>query len=157
MQIVVPHESGASWIVRDVHQKKMELVLRFVVMPISLVASVGFCVLMWLSVRKWPHISHTCDVLAVFGCVAVSACIAMSIFPGGATMNQKWPLLYGIFYRFCFLIGPPAFATLLIVGALKRKKGKAAALVLPTAACFLLCIVFLVGDIAVYEAAYGPS
>ncbi len=135
----------------------MEVVLRFLVMPISLVASITFCVLMWISVRKWPQIAPTCAVLAVVGCVAVAACIAVSVWPGVATLNQKWPLLYGIFYRVCFLIGPPAVATLLIIDAVKKKKGKAAALVLPSAACFLMCAVFLLGDIFVYEAAFGPS
>lgn len=156
---MLAHASRQSlpWLIFDVGRKKMEFFLRFTIMPVSLVASIVFCLLAWLSLRKWPQLSPACSVLAGVGCVAVAMCIAISVWPGATSMNQKWPLFYGLFYRFCFLIGPPAIATLLIVDAVKKKKGKTAALLLPIIACFFVCVVFLIGDIAVYEAAYGPS
>jgi peptidoglycan/LPS O-acetylase OafA/YrhL len=83
--------------------------------------------------------------------------IAVSIWPGVAFLNHKWPLFYGIFYRICFPIGPPVVATLLIVNAVKKGKGTMATLIVPVFVCFVVCVIFLIGDMAAYEAAYGPS
>lgn len=135
----------------------MEFFLRFLFMPVSFVASIVFCLLMRAALLKWPKISPLCQRLAAAGAAAVVLCIAVSIWPGVATLNQNWPLLYGIAYRVCFLIGPPVVATLLIAYAVKKKKGWLATFLVPSIACFAVCGIFLFGDIFVYEAAFGPS
>ena len=135
----------------------MEIMLRVLVMPVSLVASVVFCLLMRGLFMKSPKMLPLCSVLARIGVVMVGVCIAISIWPGAAYFHQAWPLLYGIFYRVCFIVGPPMAATLLIADAVKKRKGKVAAVYVPSAVCFVVCVVFLLGDIAVYEAVFGPG
>lgn len=135
----------------------MEFFLRFLVMPVSLVASLVFCLLMRATLVKWPKIIPLCQSLSAAGAATVAICIAVSIWSGVAVLNQKWPLIYGIAYRVCFLIGPPVVATLLIANAVKKKKGWLATFLVPSVVCFAVCGVFLLGDIFVYEAAVGPS
>lgn len=135
----------------------MEIMLRVLVMPVSLVASVVFCLLMRAALLKWPKFLPFCSALALVGVLMVGVGILISIWPGAAYLNNGWPILYGIFYRVCFIVGPPMAATLLIADAVKKRKGKVAAVYVPSGVCFVVCIVFLLGDIAVYEAVFGPG
>ncbi len=135
----------------------MEIILRVLVLPLALAASVVFCFLMHSALMKWPRFTSQFLVLSVLGAVAVSACIVLTIWPGALYLSQRWPLFYGIFYRICFVIGPPIAATLIISDSVKRKRGMVGTIVIPTAVCFGVCVVFLIGDIAVYEAVYGPE
>jgi hypothetical protein len=135
----------------------MEIILRFMVLPVSLVASIVFCLAMRASVAKWPSLAPLFWRVALVGTVAVSVCVALSIWPGPAYLETSCQLSYLAFYRLCFLIGPPVVATFLIVDAVTKRKGWLATFLVPSIACFAVCAVFLFADIAVYEAAFGPS
>lgn len=135
----------------------MELIVRLLLMPLAFVASVVFCRRVHAALLKWPRFLAPAQSVSVVGSIAVALCIAISIRPGVAVLNRDWPLLYGIAYRVCFLIGPPVFATLLIARAVKKDQSRLAIFSVPTAVCFIACALFLMGDFFAYEAAYDPS
>ena len=135
----------------------MEIILRLLLLPVALVASVVYCSLLRSALMKWPRSISLLAVISIFGALAVTSCIVLTIRPGAAYLSQHWPLSYVILYRLCFVIGPPVAATPIISDSVKKQRGKLGSLVIPSAVCFAVCVVFLFGDIAVYEAVYGPQ
>ena len=135
----------------------MEVLFRFVAVPITLVTSIVFCLLAYFTLNKMPVLLGPTTVISKVLIVLVSVSFAIGIWPGPKVAFEQARLFYWAFYAGCLIVGPPAVAAFLMAVAIKKDEGKKTALYLPTLACWFTCVTLVFWDLYVSEAIYGPQ
>ena len=124
-------------------------------LPLTLVTSTVFCLLAFWAVHRFPRLSSPVAKVASIIVCSVILEVILSVGFGTLLLHRHLEPIYFVVHFTNFILAPPAVACVILVHATRLGTRTVVLRVVAICACWLTCMVSLLGSWAVNEAIYG--
>lgn len=135
----------------------MELVGLILALPVTLVASIVFCLLASWIFSRFPQVRSRVGFFAGIIVASVVLEVVLSIMFTPLWLHQHLGRFHSVIHFTNFVLAPPAVASVILIPAGHTGWRYVFRLVIATGICWFTCMASLLGHIYVDEAVHGAD